>query len=372
MTIAFVANTSWNIYNFRKGLVQHFLREGHRVIVMAPIDRYTDLVIKWGVDFFETPLDGTGANPLKDWSYLRKLIFSLKTEKPSIILSYTIKSNIYSSIASRMLKIPVICNVSGLGTVFLVKGITGVIAMLLYKVAFRFSTKVCFQNLDDKELFTSKINLSADRIGLLPGSGINVQDFAYQPVTIGKPTRFLMIARLIVEKGVREYAEAARAFDEKDASFTLVGDLDENHARAIAKSELEEWVDGGFISYQPHSDDIKKLIVEHEVIVLPSYREGTPRTLLEAGAIGRPLIASDVPGCREVVRNKVNGFLFDLQSDKDFINAIQQYIDLKHEQKIKMGQLSRELIEDQFDEAIIINRYSTWIHQILTKKAVNK
>lgn len=365
MKIAFVANTCWNIFNFRNGLVQYFLSRGDQVLVLAPRDEYSDRIKEWGVEWIDTPLDSTGGNPIQDLRYLMSLRSNFKRNKPDIALCFTIKSNIYSCLAGKVSGVPVICNVSGLGTVFLTKEAKGNIAMLLYRMAFRFASHVFFQNPDDKALFISRINLKDDRVGLLPGSGINLKDFPYSVPKESAIVKVLMISRLIIEKGVREYAEAASQFlEDNRVSFSLVGKFDESHARSIGKQELDAWIVDGRIHYHPHSDNIKKMIAEHELIVLPSYREGTPRTLLEAGAMGRALLASDVPGCREVVVDGSNGFLFQVKNVTSLVDKIELYLSLTSDEKRTLSENSRKLVEDKFDEQRVIDMYVDKVYRI--------
>lgn len=365
MKIAFVTNTCWNIYNFRKGLVHHFIGNGDEVIAIAPRDQYTEKIEKWGVRFIEIPLDGTGVNPLKDASYLIKLIRIFRHEKPTVSLSYTIKSNIYSSIAGKITKVPTICNVSGLGTVFLVKGIVGRFAIQLYKSAFKFSDFIFFQNEDDRKLFTSVVSVDPNLIGMLPGSGINLKEFEFSIPTIEIPTKFLMVSRLIIEKGVREFAEAASEFvGNEDVSFTLIGNLDLSHSRTIQKEEVQKWIEEKWINYEEHSDNVAEVIKKHEVVVLPSYREGTPRSLLEGAAIGRALLASNVPGCKEVIKESYNGFLFKERSAKSIIDKVRLYLSLSKKEKLKLSSNSRKLVEEQFDENYVIQQYVHVIQQI--------
>ncbi|MEQ9467811.1 MAG: glycosyltransferase family 4 protein [Ekhidna sp.] len=366
MKIAFVANSCWNIFNFRKGLVFHFLNRGDEVIVLAPHDEYSDAIVKWGATWINTPLDSTGVNPIKDLKYFRVLRSALQKYKPDVALAYTIKSNIYSCLAGNFSNVPVICNVSGLGTVFLVEGVVGQIAMFLYRVAFRSASHVFFQNEDDQELFLSNVNLARERIGLLPGSGINLEEFKSQPLLTSDKVRFLMVSRVIIEKGVEDYAEAAAYFKDDDrVSFSLVGKFDEDHARSIEKSKLDQWINNEILDYQPHSDEIQNLISDHDVLVLPSYREGTPRTLLEGAAMGRPLLASDVPGCREVVCDGFNGFLFEVKNSKSLIDKIKLYLSLKPEEREQLAANSRKLVEETFDEQIVIDEYEKIIHGIV-------
>lgn len=366
MKIAFVTNTCWNIYNFRKGLAHHFINEGHEVIAIAPRDEYTAKIENWGIRFIETPLDGTGVNPIKEVGYLNKLIRILRKEKPDVSLSYTIKCNIYSSIAGKIAKVPTICNVSGLGTVFLVSGTVGKLAIQLYKTAFRFSSFIFFQNEDDKQLFTSIINIDPRKVGLLPGSGINLEEFAYSKPEINSTTKFLMVSRLIIEKGVKEYAQAASAFKrDPNVSFTLIGKLDEEHSRSVSKEELDSWIDDG-LHYLDHSDNIADVIKNQDVIVLPSYREGTPRTLLEGAAIGRALLTSNVPGCKEVVVDGFNGFLFEVKNSKSIIDKVRLYLSLTAGERLQLSTNSRQLVEERFDENHVRDKYVDVITTITT------
>ena len=365
MKIAFVANTTWNIYNFRKGLVHHFLSNGDEVLVLSPRDEYTNSVVDWGVQWIETPLNGTGKNPVEDLKYLKLLERVFKKERPVVALAYTIKSNIYSCLASRKVETKVICNVSGLGTVFLVKGVAGKVAMRLYKKAFKNASHVFFQNEDDRDLFVSKVDIAKDRMGILPGSGIDLEAFQYSAPTYDEKTRFLMVSRLIVEKGVQEFAEAASYFEHDEGiTFTLVGRLDERHARSISKTDLDRWVAKGWILYEEHTDQIKEFIRNHEVVVLPSYREGTPRTLLEGAAMGRALLAANVPGCKEVVVDGVNGFLFEAKSAKSLVDKIKLYISLKKAERLSLSRASRDLAERKYDENLVIRSYKEVIHRM--------
>lgn len=367
MKIAFVANTSWNIYNFRKGLVHFFMSRGDEVLMLTPKDEYTDKVANWGVKWYETPLDGTGLNPLQDLNYLLKLKSIFNKEKPEAVLGYTIKANIYSCLASYFTPQKIICNVSGLGTVFLVPGLAGKIALWLYQIAFKKAAFVFFQNRDDQTLFTSKIELPPTKTGLLPGSGINLETFTYSLPEFKKPIKILMIARLIIEKGVQEFAEAAALFENNEqVSFTLIGKFDAAHSRSVSKADLEHWIARGWITYLPHSDDVKQIMDMHEVVILPSYREGTPRTLLEAAALGRPLLASNVPGCKEVVEDGKNGYLFEVRSASNIAEKIQQYLSISYEEKKRMSQASRSIVEQKFDEKLVFHRYSEVINEITT------
>jgi glycosyltransferase involved in cell wall biosynthesis len=366
--IALVLNTSWNAFNFRKGLINSFLASGNEVLIIAPEDEYSNDLIGWGVTYHPINLKSTGMNPLEDWKYKSDLQRILKSEKPDVLLGFTIKPNIYGALAARSLRVPMICNVSGLGTTFLWKGWLKRIAVTLYNRSFSRTDYIFFQNADDRKLFLEHVSVSEQKTGLLPGSGINLEEYRASPLQLRKPLTFLMIARLIVEKGVREFIEAAKIVHQShpDIRFELIGKYDPEHSRSISQEEFASLAING-INYRSEERDIISVIEKADVIVLPSYREGTPRTLLEAAAMGRPLIATDVPGCREVVDDGINGFLCKERSSNSLAQKISLFIALSEDEQRRMGIASRRLVEDRFDEKIVIEEYSRKIQQLLTQ-----
>lgn len=375
MKVAIIINSSWNIYNFRKGLVQSLLERGDEVTAIAPNDKYSDSLIKWGCKFIPLGMDGTGMNPVKDIGLVFLLRKKLIEVKPDVILTYTIKPNLYASVAAGSLGIPCICNVSGLGTAFLTRGLLKQFAIFLYSFCFRFNKWVFFQNNEDRDEFLKLIRVNGSKTSLLPGSGVNIDDFSFSPLTENKKkTTFLMVARLIIEKGVRDYIEAIRLIKNQrsDVEFRLIGSLDETHSRAITKSELNEWVNEGLITYKNHMPDIREDLKTVEIIVLPSYREGTPRTLLEGGAMGRMLLASDVPGCRHVVKSGINGFLFDAKNPKSLAEKINLLMSLSKDERRQMSIAARKSVEDNFDEKIVVKKYLSKIDELVFVKDEHK
>jgi glycosyltransferase involved in cell wall biosynthesis len=366
--VAIVINTSWNIYNFRKGIVQALLDRGDEVVAIAPHDEYSDELKKWGCEYIPIEMTGTGMNPFKDFLLMIKIRQAMKRAKVDAVLTYTIKPNLYGSIAAGTLGIPCICNVSGLGTTFLWTGMVRNLAIQLYNFAFRFNKWVFFQNEEDQIEFLSLIKLNPKKTSLLPGSGINTSQFVVTPVPSGDKIVFMMIARLIIEKGVRDYIEAIRILKltNKNLEFHLIGSLDETHARSIKKEELESWINEGLIIYTDHLSDVRPAIANAHVIVLPSYREGTPRTLLEGGAMGKVLLATDVPGCRQVVLNGVNGFLFKLKNPKDLAAKMKLYLSLSNSEREEMSRKSRERIETVYDESRVVELYLQKLNELVS------
>jgi glycosyltransferase involved in cell wall biosynthesis len=367
MKIAIVLNTSWNIYNFRKGLVQALLDQGHEVLAIAPRDGFSEKLSKLGCTYIPVRMDSRGANPLKDIFLIAELWHIYKKYKPDVVLQYTIKPNIYGTIAASLLRIPVINNVCGLGTIFLKDGLVSKVAMQLYKIAFRFPRKIFFQNNDDYNLFADRKLVKREICDVLPGSGINVSDFQpLQKKENQKKFTFLVVSRLIYDKGILEYINAIDTLRKNgiDARFQLLGQIDEKHKRGIPKKDIEQWIRQDMVEYLGTTEDVKQFISDADCVVLPSYREGTPKTLLEAASMAKPLIATDVPGCRNIVKNNYNGFLCKMQDANDLSEAMKRMINLSSDERNNFGLNSRTLVENEFDEKIVIDKYINSISEL--------
>ncbi len=366
MKIAIVLNTSWNIYNFRLGLVKALLAEGHEVVAIAPRDEYTPKLVALGCSYAEVKMDSRGANPLKDLALTFELFKIYKRLQPDVILQYTIKPNIYGTFAASALRIPVINNVCGLGTAFLNRNLVSRFAIAMYKLAFRFPKLVFFQNEDDKDFFLKSKIIKNTRTDVLPGSGINIDEFVPKGSYTDKPFTFLLISRLIHDKGILEYIDAIKMLKSKgvEARFQLLGQLDTKHSRGIAKSLVEEWIEHDVVEYLGATDDVKPYINNSDCVVLPSYREGTPRSLLEAASSGKPLVATDVAGCNNIVDDQVNGFLCKAKNAADLANKMEQMLTLDKDTIVKMGKASRAIARGNFDEKIVINKYISSISEV--------
>lgn len=369
MRIVITINTSWNIYNFRAGLIRKLLSEGHEVHAVAPLDEYSVKLQEMGCTYHPISMENTGINPINELKLFLSLKKAYRRINPDIILQYTVKPNIYGSLAAKSLSIPVINNVSGLGTVFLDKTVSSRIAKWLYQIAFRNVDLVFFQNNDDQYDFMKELGMHYLKTDLLPGSGINLSHYSVHKKTPTEKFVFLMIARVIVEKGVFEYVEAARQLKLKypQAEFCLLGGIDEDHKRGISKAMVSKWVNEGIINYLGSSQDVRKEITNADCIVLPSYREGTPRTLLEAGAMAKPIVTTDVPGCREVVDDGENGYLCTVKDSKDLSNKMDKVLNLETAALQKMGEKGRNLIEHKFDENVVIKKYLKQISNIMNQ-----
>jgi glycosyltransferase involved in cell wall biosynthesis len=369
MRIAIVLNTSWNIYNFRMNFVRTLLAEGHEVHTVAPEDNYTKYLREAGCTHHKVKMDSRGANPIKDSALIIELLMIYKKIKPDIILHYTIKPNVYGTLAASILRIPVINNVCGLGTVFLKNNLVSAIAIFLYKISFRFANRVFFQNPEDLKLFIDKKLVSEKAVDLVPGSGIDLKKF--QPVSFNRNHKFtfLLISRLITDKGVMEYIEAVKKLRSTgiDARFQILGAIDPEHKRGIKTEIIDEWIESKTIEYLGTTDDVRQFIYKADCIVLPSYREGTPRTLLEAASSCKPIIATDVPGCNHVVVDNFNGLLCKLKDANDLAEKMKTMAGLKEEKLREFGVNGRSKMEAEYDESVVINKYLVALKQF--KKA---
>lgn len=363
MKVAILLNTTWNVYNFRRGLVEHLVKSGDEVVAITPADDFVGQLEQIGVKHFDVRLASSGVNPAQDLRYYQSLKKILGQVRPDVILSFTIKPNIFGSLAAHRLRIPIICNVSGLGTVFLWKGWVKWVAKRLYRQAFYRADFIFFQNVDDRNEFLSEIPIDDSKTDILPGSGINLSEYNGTPPTFDQPLKFLMISRLLIDKGVNEYLEAASRLRAMNFQFYLLGKYDPTHKRSISLQTFDK-IENSNVKYLGESDDIAKIIGETDVVVLPSYREGTPRTLLEGAAMSRPLLATDVPGCREVVLDGHNGLLVSPKSPDDLADKMEQLAALTTEELLQLAINSRKHVEDHFDERIVVEKYMTVIARL--------
>jgi glycosyltransferase involved in cell wall biosynthesis len=368
LRVAIVINTSWNIWNFRASLVRALQLAGHEVLAIAPPDDYSPrLETELGCRFVPILMENKGTNPVKDAALTLRFYRIYRREKPDVVLHYTIKPNIYGSIAARLAGVPSINNVSGLGTVFIVKNFVSQVALGLYRFAFRFPRKVFFQNGDDRQLFLDHGLVPPGITDLLPGSGVDINRFRPAAAfTRQTPFVFLMVARVLYEKGVVEYFEAAKTVRAAvpGTRIQLLGSLDEAGGVGVPRATFEDWLRGGDIEYLGRSDDVAAHLHRADCVVLPSYREGTPKTLLEAAAVGKPLVTTDVPGCRETVVDGRNGYLCQVRSGADLAAKMLQVLGLPAADLQRMGQASRHLAETRFDEQLVLDKYLTAVAEV--------
>ncbi len=361
MKIFLTINSAWNIAHFRQPVIRALLDDGHDLIAVAPRDEAAERLGAMGCRFIDLPMDPKGRSALTEASLLAQIIGVLRTERPDLVLSWTIKNNIYFGLAGRLLGIPVVPNVSGLGTAFLSGRAMATIATMLYRVSFAQAPTVFFQNDADRDLFVDRRMVRPDQSHVLPGSGIDLEYFTPPATEFSPPGQagFLMISRLLRDKGVVEYVDAARQIrrTHPEARFALLGPLGAANVTAISQQDLEDWVEEGVVEYLGTTNDVRPYIAKADWVVLPSYREGAPRVLLEAQAMARPVITTDAPGCRHVVESEKSAFLCEVKSADSLARAVRRFLELDQQERRQMGEAGRSLVSKKYDQSFVIEAY---------------
>lgn len=362
--ITLSANTAWYVWNFRRPLIRTLRERGYQLVVLAPRDPYAEKLVQEGCQFWELPMEAKGKNPLKEAGILYRYWDAYRKIKPLAALHYTIKPDLYGSIAARFLRIPVINNVTGLGTVFEKGGLLEIVVRILYRFAFAKAQRIFFQNQDDFRLFINHGLVREAQADILPGSGVDIQRFVPEelpPVQADQPFIFLFVGRLLKAKGVEDLIAAVPLVREKhpNATIVLLGKRDDRDPASADPKLLDRGIAEKLIEYGGTVDDVKPALARAHCVVLPSYyREGIPRSLLEAAAMGKPLIAADSIGTREPVIDGENGFLCQSHNPKDLAAKMIAMIELPPEKLKKMGAASRKLAEDRFNERIVLDKYT--------------
>jgi glycosyltransferase involved in cell wall biosynthesis len=360
-TAVISANSAWNIVNFRKPIVEGLRDTGWRVIALAQADGHEGDLAELGVEFVRLDIDSGGMSVWKDARLALAYRSVLRRLRPQVFLGFTVKPNIYGSLAAWPLGIRVVNNISGLGTAFLRGGLLGGLVSGLYRLALRSSATVFFQNRDDRDLFVGKGLVRAVRARLIAGSGVDLERFA--PTSAQKPPntpfRFLFVGRLLADKGLFELAEAARMLRPSwpDVEFVLLGSAASSNPSAVPISEVERWRLATLMTWLGETKDVRPFLETADCVVLPSYREGVPRSLLEAAAMGKPMVATDVPGCREIVDDGRNGFLCQPRSAASLAQALERMLRLSQAERDEMGRSARLKVEREFDQALVVKAY---------------
>lgn len=368
------ANSAFNIVNYRKGIITELIRRGNRVTVISPADQYVTEIRAMGCNYIELKFDPFSTSLIKEILLFKKILRILKKLKPQVVLSYTVKNNVYSGIACRILCIPFVPNVTGLGrsfdgTRFLKAG-----TILLYRTALKRAKKVFFQNKADLALFTDAGICQHSQAQLLPGSGINLEHFSFRPLDPAPNGAicFLQVSRLLWEKGVGQFVEAARVIRQQypQAKFKLLGAPQPSAKGAISQEQIDAWVSEGSIEYCGAVRDVRPIIAAAHCVVLPSYyREGTPRVILEGGSIGRPVIASNIPGCREAVIDNETGYLVAPRDSAALIAACLDFLSLAPDKRADMGARGRKHMVQNYADAIVTDFYMHVLAELTPKNA---
>ena len=359
--VVIASNSAWSIVNFRAGFIRALLDSGFEVVAVAPPDEFTAQLFDLDCRYLPLPIDGCGTHPGRDLLLMWRFWRLLQRERPDVYLGFTVKPNVYGSLASHVLGIPVINTITGLGVVFMRKNWLTLLVRRLYRLSLIRSKMVFFLNEDDRQLFIEDGLVQCKKTDTLKGEGLNLDRFKLTPISPNNEHRFrfLLICRMLWDKGVGEYVEAARIVKRcfTKADFCLLGFLDVQNPSAIVRSQMDAWIAEGVVRYLGTRDDVRGEIEAADCIVLPSYREGVPRSLLESAAMGRPIITTDAVGCREVVDDGVNGFLCRVRDADDLAKKMERMLALSREARIEMGRRGREKMEREFDERLVIDRY---------------
>jgi glycosyltransferase involved in cell wall biosynthesis len=360
MTIALVANSSWNLHHFRRSLIKRLMAEGYDILLLAPEDKYTPHL----ADFPNTRyiplrhLQAQRKNPFRDLRLLQELYHIYRREQPDMVLHFTIKPNLYGSLAAGWLGIPSIATVTGLGYTFIHDRFSHRLVRMLYGFAFRKSTKVVFQNPDDKNLFLQLGLVDNNQHFLIPGSGVDTNYFTPQPQSKNTDAFiYLFIGRLLFDKGIREFHAAAQFLQQPGRVFWVVGEQLPDHPNGIPEALLQSWVESGAIQYQGYQEDVRPFLAQADVLVLPSYREGLPRSVLEAMSMAKPILTTNVPGSRETVEPGKNGLLIPVKSVKALATAMNQLQEMDSDQLSQWGQYSRQLVVKKFSQKVVNDLY---------------
>lgn len=356
--ILILANNDVGLYNFRKELIEELLKE-NEVHISLPYGKKVEPLKEMGCHFIETQVDRRGTNIIKDGKLLVNYIKTIRKINPDVVLTYTIKPNIYGGIACSVLKIPFLVNITGIGSGFANGGFLSKLTTFLYKISLKKASCVFFQNRENKKLFDDK-RLYGGKSVLIPGSGVNLQAHSFEEYIQTEKPEILYVGRIMKEKGMDEFINAAEAFVGKSIQFSVVGMYDD----AAYKEKIEK---ENIIKFYGQQTDVHSFMKNAQAVIMPSYHEGMSNVLLEASACGRVCLCSDIPGCREIVDDGETGFLFEAKNSESLIEAVEKFIALTDEEKIQMGINARKKVEKEFDRNIVIDAYIKEIDSIRSK-----
>lgn len=350
--ILVLANNDVGLYRFRKDLLAALLDAGHEVYISLPDGDFVPELVQLGCCFIGTPIERRGMNPLHDSKLFQQYRAMLKEVKPDLVLTYTIKPNIYGGLACRMAHIPYAVNITGLGSAIENGGWLKKFVLALYKPALKSARVVFFENAGNRDTLVATGVVPNGRDVVLNGAGVNLEDYPYQPYPQEGPVRFLFVGRVMHEKGVDELFAAAKRMKRQygnDVEFHIVGSFEEAY-----KPIMDELEQAGVVKYHGYQSDMKPFYAMASCIVLPSYHEGMSNVLLEGAATGRALITSDISGCREAVENGVSGYLCPTKDADALCDAMQRFVELPESWRAEMGRRGRMRMEQKFSKTAVV------------------
>ena len=352
MRILILANFDVGLYKFRKELIQELINRGNEVLISLPYGEMVEPLKRMGCQFIDTNVDRRGINPLKDFGLIKAYFSIIKRNKPDIVITYTIKPNIYGGIVCRLTKTNYAANITGLGTAFQKKNLLKSFVTYLYKISLKRAKVIFFENAENRDIFINSKIIKKENTCLLNGAGVNLEEYSYLEYPQSEdPIRFLFMGRVMKEKGINELFEAMKMLrkDGINCVLDVLGGYEENYKEIIEKYENEGW-----LFYHGFQKDVRPFIKNCYCFVLPSWHEGMANTNLECAASGRPVITSNIHGCLEAIVDGKTGFLFEKQNSESLYQAMKNFTELSDKQRKQMGLLGRAHMEMFFDKKIVI------------------
>lgn len=349
--IMIIANNSGGLFGFRSELIKELVCSNCAITALTPLDDKVRELQALGIQLIDTPINRRGINPVEDIRLFFKYYNLIKREKPQLLITYTIKPNIYAGIAARLLQIPYVANITGIGTAFQNENRLKQFVVFLYRLALKKAKVLFFENEENRAVFLREKIATLDKTCVLNGAGVNLDRYAYTPYPENSTIRFLFMGRIMQEKGIDELLYSAVKIKKEypDVQFDLLGNMEEDYQKVIQRA-----VDNGVINYYGYQSDVRPFIEKCHCFVLPSYHEGMANTLLESAAMGRPLITSDIHGCKEAVVEGENGYLVEKGNAEELYKKMRQFIELDVEEKKTMGVASRKHMELYFDKKKVV------------------
>lgn len=361
MKVLILSNFGAGLFKFRLELIKRLISENYEVILAYPADEYVPKFEELGCRFINTNLDRRGINPVKDFFLFIEYIKHIRKIKPAIVLTYTIKPNVYGGLSCQLTKTPYIVTITGLGSAIENEGILKKVSLFLYKAALRSANYVFFQNDKNRTLFHEH-NIVKGETQVIPGSGVNITKFIYEPYPESNKTlNLVFIGRIMRDKGINELFATIPIIKKKYAhvNFSLIGFCEEDY-----ESQIEEMESGNLLTFHGKTDDVIPYLKQAHAIVLPSYHEGMSNVLLEAAAMGRPVLASNIPGCKETFDDNISGIAFNSKDTDSLVAAIDKFVNMTHEERSRMGYNGRKKVEQQFDRNIVVSKYINEIKKV--------
>ena len=352
MKILIVANFDVGLYQFRKDLIEALL-PGNDLYLSLPYGDLVEPLKEMGCHFIDTPMERRGMNPVRDFGLFCSYLKILKTVKPDLVITYTIKPNVYGGLAARLLKIPYAVNITGLGTAFQHDGMLQKLVTLMYKLSCKKARVVFFENSENRRIFLDAGIVREEQTCLLNGAGVNLDHYRIADYPAGDGTKFLFIGRVMKEKGIEELFTAMRRLRAEGIPCTLdvLGGYEEDYKALIGEYEAEGW-----LHYHGYQADVRPFIAASHCFVLPSWHEGMANTNLECAASGRPVITSNIHGCKEAVEDGVTGYLCEKQNPDDLHRAMKQFVEMPYDHRKSMGLAGRHRMENMFDKKQVVER----------------